>query len=105
MLRQGRKIRDSGAVESLRVAGAFEWMCGRQDKALKHWTMGLSKAEMLGAPRARARLLFERGRRTSSDSDLDEAAALFSQCAAVGELRELQALRGQEIQPMQRADQ
>jgi hypothetical protein len=66
MLRQRRKIRDSGAVESRRVAGVFEWLCGRHEMALKHWKMELSEAELLGAPRARTRLLFERGRRTAS---------------------------------------
>jgi tetratricopeptide (TPR) repeat protein len=93
MLRQGRNVRDSGAAEAHRVAGTFEWLRGKQDKALAQWEQGLSEAQALGAPRAWARLLFERGRRTGSKPDLYEAAALFEKIGATGELQDVATIR------------
>ena len=91
MRRQGREVRDEGAVECHRLEGEFEWLCGKHDRALACWDHGLAEAETLGARHAKARILFQRGRRTGSPTDLDHAATLFEQCAATGELLELQA--------------
>ena len=93
MKRQGREVRDEGAVECHRIEGRFSWLCGKHDRALACWDRGLGEAESLGARHAKARILFERGRRTGSQVDLDQAATLFEQCAATGELRELQTHR------------
>jgi hypothetical protein len=93
MKRQGREVRDEGAVECHRIEGRFSWLCGKHDRALACWDRGLEEAESLGARHAKARILFERGRRTGSRVDLDQAAMLFEQCAATGELRELQTHR------------
>ena len=91
MLRQGRRVRDQGAVESQRVAGTFEWLCGERKRALSFWSKGLDEAKALGARHAEGRIFFERGRRTGSDDDLQRAALLFQQCGALGEQRELEA--------------
>jgi hypothetical protein len=91
MIRQGRRVRDQGAVESQRVAGTFEWLCGERKRALSFWSKGLDEAKALGARHAEGRIFFERGRRTGSDDDLQRAALLFQQCGALGEQRELEA--------------
>ena len=93
MRRQGREVQDEGAVECHRLQGEFEWLCGKHDRALACWDHGLAEAERLGARHAKARILFQRARRTGSRTDLDHAATLFEQCAATGELLELQAHR------------
>src|SRR6185369_13482511 len=64
MLRQGRRVRDEGAVESHRVAGTLAWISGHAQRAQAHWARGLAHADSLCARHARARLLAERGRRT-----------------------------------------
>lgn len=96
LLRQGRRVRDEGAVESHRVAGTFAWVNGHEQRARAEWDRGLAEAEVLGARHARARLLAERGRRTGDRADLDLAATLLAQCQAIGELRALQRSTGVE---------
>jgi class 3 adenylate cyclase/tetratricopeptide (TPR) repeat protein len=93
MRRQGREVRDEGAVECHRIEGEFAWLRGRHERALACWDRGLAEAETLGARHAKARILFERGRRTGRRADLEQAATLFEQCAATGELLKLQAHR------------
>ena len=90
MLRQGRRVRDEGAVESHRVAGTLAWIGGHAQRAHAHWERGLAQAEVLGARHARARLLAERGRRSGNRVDLELAAKLLLECDALGELRALQ---------------
>ena len=90
-LRQGRKVRDEGAVESQRIAGTFAWLKGDRRRADAHWQHGLADAHLLGARHAQARLYFERGRRIGNRDDLERAEGLFAQCRAAGEQRELQA--------------
>ena len=90
-LRQGRKVRDEGAVESQRIAGTFAWLKGDRRRADAHWQHGLADAHLLGARHAQARLYFERGRRIGNRDDLERAEGLFAQCRAAGEQRELRA--------------
>jgi hypothetical protein len=85
LLRQGRRVRDEGAVESWRVAGTHAWLAGRTERARFHWEIGIRNAHALGARHAEARVLFERGRRSGSVDDLTRAQAMFAAAQATHE--------------------
>jgi tetratricopeptide (TPR) repeat protein len=77
---QGRRVHDEGAVESLRIAGEFKFLCGDVQGAREAWARGLRRSEELGTLPARAGILEARGRICGDRLDIDEAQRLFGQC-------------------------
>lgn len=92
MLRQGRSVKDEGAVECHRLAGNFEWLGGSRERAQACWSRGLGEARLLGARYSEARILFDRGRRAGQGDDLRQAARLFEARGAQRELLAAEAL-------------
>ncbi len=65
---------------ALQVQGTHRWLRGQHRQAAKAWEASLQAATDLEAPYGAALTLFDRGRLTGSEEDLERAAQTFDYC-------------------------
>ena len=85
-IKQGKRVRDDGAPDALRLSGIFAWLDGNPAKAERLWNQSLRVAKDLGARYVLAQTHFELGKRLKNRDHLVQAEELFLAAGAQGNL-------------------
>lgn len=83
-LRGARRVHDDGAVDALRLDADLAFAIGDLRRARARWDRAISMAQRLGARRAHALVLHDRGCRTADRADLVAAVEMFEAAGAAG---------------------